>query len=141
MSEWRGSNRLFNGWLSSRLGGPLPADRSSVPNKPAVALASLVDQWVATGFLCSLAPAKRRALPEIENQMMASKIPRLGRKYTFKNIGENFEIKITAKWPKKAQLDAKTEATEDRSQNRAKHRYQASNFVMIILRYTWSKWD
>ncbi len=77
MSEWRGSNRLFNGWIGSRLvARPLPADRSSVPNKPVVAFGTLeFGQWVAvvavTGVLCSLPPAKRRALPETENDMMA----------------------------------------------------------------------
>jgi len=68
MSEWRGSNRLFNGWTGSGLVGPLPADRSSVANKPAL-LELLVGQRVVTGVLCSLSPAKRRALPEIENEM------------------------------------------------------------------------
>ena len=80
MSEWRGSNRLFNGWMGSRLvARPLPADRSSVPNKPVVAWGSLeFGQWVVVaviGVLCSLPPAKRRALPETENHIMA--VPKL----------------------------------------------------------------
>jgi len=67
MSEWRGSNRLFNGWTGSRLVGPLPVDRSSVANKPAL-LGLLVGQREVTGLLCSLSPAKRRALPEMEKR-------------------------------------------------------------------------
>ena len=66
MSEWRGSNRLFNGGLNCGLLAPLPADRSSIPNRSVVALGSLVVQCAVTGFLCSLLPAKRKILPEIE---------------------------------------------------------------------------
>ena len=110
MSEWRGSNRLFNGWTGSRLVGPLPVDRSSVANKP-VLLGLLVGQREVTGLLCSLSPAKRRALPEMEKQYDGASMREMR--------GVKSKINMQNKWNNKSSKN-KTQLTDKSNETRSR---------------------